>query len=1049
MWDSAQNKVFLQWTENGKEVGSYVDYNEIGAATAEEIAALEKVPEFKSEDSVLVTLPDIGTKYAQVTEVISDTEIKIAWLDGGERLVQRTVAPEVLAKATAEEILQRVKSGVLVNIPDGENARKTVTSVSPGLHGDGMLTLKWYEGDKLQSGRFNFNDINVVPPQSEAPTKSKENPPATAETEVSPDTVHTGESESLLSKEGVESIVPMQLSPEEMKQLFDLRNAEKRNELYNYVRVRTLRAQKLVDAQLEKFKPGIDNWRDAEGKPLKSVPRRDGLQAMQTVNAFYKGSFTAQFNRYEDSLRDSSKRPLDVEAFTNQIADTYRIIRKQLSIVDESLRLEALERQSREPSVAPVPTMEASEQVATSSISEAVVPSEAVTPENENITVEDLKRLFEEVLEKTGYDESVKQQIRAQLKIRLGHYKNDPEKHKKALMEYFHRLAQDWEYQNEAPLMEADQLADAMEPLNSFLGDPANRQKFSSINYLTLLEQKRKLALAYRKLQEVDEPNPSESDPKTRKNILRKYTNIATKALAKADAIMNTPDQSMLGVPRVAEETGSAEPVAANPEPAEMVPPPAIEIPGVTADEVEVAEEAANPTKAVPGSESTTRVQTEVLLSTKMPIPDGPAVEMIRTEEVLVSENAPKIERPIMSEKVLPLDEKFRALRLAKNNYVDALSKAIQSKTIPKRGEFRRFEEGALRAVETAQKAYDTLFTGLTRELVRDVSSKFAIQKDAEVSKLERVFYDESGVTAERLKNVARMLGKGINFLPEYTAKRLVSQLLNVDILKQEAKQKKAEQIRKNPIFQKPPVAPLPGVTRPIFSEMATKVDDDKEMSFIEPEKATSPDLQRSEPFRQYEGIVDVPDSERVSFPTTKNIGDITDADFFDILRPIQDETTPSFSQGIAPESVPETTPKAALTTERVYEFMEKFTGGEKALADDVEKWVRKVEGVYRILPPDVRSSSFFAVHEYVDPYEALSKKSVADILSQAKNRIALSHELASQRINPNGFKLWADRLQQFTNRFPDIDTRKLPFTKAVAMMYATEELEHQTRGST
>ncbi len=811
-----------------------------------------------------------------------------------------------------------------------------------------------------------------------------------------------------------------------------------------------------------------------------------------------------------------------------------------------------------------------------------VATPESTSEKSEVFNVEKIQKLIEEVLEKSGYTELEKQKIRLHVKRRLDLHKRDPQKQEEALMEYFHRLAQDWEYENEEPLMLPDQLILDMAPLNTFLGNPANRQKISASVYLKLVQLQKKLVGAYTQLQAVDAPNPSESDPKTRKNILRKYTNIARGALAEADAIINTPDKSLLEASAIPEspkldesdvlQSTEREPVrvvdiaqsliemvekgtyppqlknllvaqinatieqykdhpaerdralqvildrlsenqtvrlAQNFSPAEETKDPtgtprtagtnpfisyiiqqarqASEQPAQVGEPMKDglsplstnaepepltdSQSSVTPTEALPTPvqplqltpamriSTPPAIETEITapLSTRMPIPSGPAIQMIRTEDVPLSENTPNVERPRVRdgrsrpENALPMDEKLYALRRAKDSYIQALTEAIKIKTVHQkdtafvyRDAYDQFMEGALATIATTRSAYDTLLSAAQVQLVQDVSSKFSIPKDSEVANLERNFYDEGSVTVERIKNAAGVLARGFAFLPTYAAKRAVSSLLHVDILKEEAEERRAERLRTDPILQKPPVAPLPGVQR-TYSKLADEVPADRDMSFIVPEPQGEAPIPESP--AEYSEAEDIADSERVAFPTPQSIDlDIPDAEFSAVVRPVGD-MVPSNDSGAAERfsvssHVAESgsLPESALTLEKIYGFRDQFPGGREAFSDKKQEWIYTAEGLHGIRP-EARIQFYFGDALRADPYRALADKSVQEILLLQKRRSGIHADLEKLHITEAGFGVWAKRLEQFVYNHPTFDIHALSLAQAVDILFAADRL--------
>jgi hypothetical protein len=131
-----------------------------------------------------------------------------------------------------------------------------------------------------------------------------------------------------------------------------------------------------------------------------------------------------------------------------------------------------------------------------------------------------------------------------------------------------------------------------------------------------------------------------------------------------------------------------------------------------------------------------------------------------------------------------------------------------------------------------------------------------------------------------------------------------------------------------------------------------------------------------------------------------------------------------------------------ATTLEDLHAYVENYSRGPAALADAVTKWARDVEGSYYIAPGS-RILSLFTQHEYLDPYKALAKKTISEIMNVQvnKNVLARSQIFNEWRITAEGFKQWADKIENFVRHYDLRGASDLTLEKAAALMLADAEL--------
>ena len=158
--------------------------------------------------------------------------------------------------------------------------------------------------------------------------------------------------------------------------------------------------------------------------------------------------------------------------------------------------------------------------------------------------------------------------------------------------------------------------------------------------------------------------------------------------------------------------------------------------------------------------------------------------------------------------------------------------------------------------------------------------------------------------------------------------------------------------------------------------------------------------------------------------------------------RPATVEVTPVKASSGEINPVAQIETPSRISTEDLQAFVQNFEGGPAALADSVAKWVQSVEGSYFIAPGN-RLLSMFSQQEYVDPYKALAKQTVSDILNikANKNILAYSQKLNELRITAEGFAQWANRLEKFVRQHDVRGASDLTLERAAELMYADAEL--------
>jgi hypothetical protein len=352
---------------------------------------------------------------------------------------------------------------------------------------------------------------------------------------------------------------------------------------------------------------------------------------------------------------------------------------------------------------------------------------------------------------------------------------------------------------------------------------------------------------------------------------------------------------------------------------------------------------------------------------------------------------------------------------------VQALSRAISVKTsvrknreLAQAGERDQFVESSQLAAEAAGTAYYQLLSTLSSHMVSGVSSKFTLEKDTAVTKLERQFDGEQDL-AYHIKNVAGIL-----------AKRLFAKNQNAT----------------SRTFVPPTLhrAPLGEVERATPHEsIRVTVPIDQGIRFDVP--ATP--IGETGSILQYPDVEDIPDDERVSFPKIKSIGNITEADISKVVRPVSNPPvaiTPSFQESSVTPTAPERAPLVALDLPKIYQYLDHFPGGRDALSDDVKEWIYQAEGLFGSRP-HVLGRSFFTQAQLATPYDALKGKTVREILTLQKSKSGFAHALALLHLTPAAFAVWADRLAQFELHHPDINISMLSLEEAVEILFAVDKI--------
>jgi len=971
LWDTTQNKVFLQWTENGNEVGSYFDFNKIGIATAEQVTVVEKALDSKPEVAVealpntpenaptIVVAADKEKEVeSSITPALESVEVVMKKFDF-RNLVERNDF-DVYVRERVHSIQSRVWAQFEKNTPaigglqvaDGD-ILQAIASAHAFYKGNVRDQLKRYE-NSLRDPSKKPLDVAVFTKQI----------------------LHTYE------------IIKRQLAVVEAALVATTRESADQD-----IDLETIPSSVSVVGVTESV-PVVENVAfDAE------KTRADMIAWLQE-SGFAKKHIQIQIQKIDEAIARHKTNPDECK--------------KQLQIIDERLKLRWNEENKK-------PLISASEIEAQADAVDAFlrlhVRNRELSNDVRDKLVENRKallRLYQAI--QAVAEPNPRESDAVTRETILRKYSNQAQS-------IFHWLQKTM---NQVPalipgvadVVESRAVVDKMTdtvvteevlPIVSeeIIVSPealtAEKEDLVQVPSTPVLPDNSLTVETVSSEATTAEPKESETPAFIRPSrYSNKLVQFAEEAQGEDIYASEEGRLSALSEAKLVQRKSEASLVdVATESPVEHTPPILGTLFLSSEDRVISPASESLDTPALHEIEDQLRVPTDS--------PTGPAVALIRTEDVPVSEAAPNIKHTTnMTERSrtegvgLPIDERLRTLRQAKDAYVAALMKAIRFKTIPQRREYAGFQEGALAAVETTEKVYKTLFSNLTYELAQNVSSKFALQKDAQVTQLERDFFHEPTTLAQQFTNIARLFGKRIKLVPEHPVTR-----------------PEAQPLRTESAFEKSPIAPLPGVTRPsILIETP-----DENIDFIKSEQ--NGDVS----FEQYRGVEKVPLSEYLKPDTEIQSG----------LLDLSDEAREPVSR-IDIEAVAESVAKSELTLPKIYGYLNQFPGGKEALSDNVKEWIYTTEGLFGSRQ-NTLGRSFFTSAQLTTPYEALKSKTVQEILSLKNRKSGAAHALEELHITSAGFAVWADRIAQFILNHPDIDIHRMPLREVVEILYATEQL--------